>query len=294
MGKNLDYFEAFVWPFCEKDCLFCNEWWFGKRTFHSLEEFQKIIDKNNFQKVVLTGGEPMSNNKLEEYIKYCSERNIIVSLVTAIDSREYKNKIKNYINAWLSEIMISLEWPEKIHDILTQNQGAYKRIIDTLHYLNKNIESNLKVIIHSNINTLNYKFLPKFIHHILGNFHIIYDYHLQMLEPFWSAYKHKNILFKDYTTLIQPFFKEIDTIAFNYKIKFWRLPLCLVDEINHKYISQTPDIYEEHDDQTQLAWYEGTKFSAEECKKCKKQNLCDHFFEYYIKDYWTKEIKPFM
>jgi MoaA/NifB/PqqE/SkfB family radical SAM enzyme len=293
MEKNLDYFEAFVWPFCEKSCLFCNEWWFGKRDFHSLEEFKNIIDKNNFQKVVLTGGEPMSNNKLEEYIKYCSEKNIVVWLVTAIDSNNYIKKIEKYILSGLSEIMISLEWPEKIHEILTQNKWSYKRIIEILHYLEIHKNSWLKVIIHSNINAINYKFLPKFIDHILSNFRNIYNYHLQMLEPFWSAYKHKKILFKKYSTLIEPIFQKIEAITENNKIKFWRLPLCLVKEKDCKYISQTPEIYEEHDNETQLAWYEGTKYNSTKCKECREYSNCDGFFEYYIKEYGSNEIIPF-
>ena len=293
MNKNLDYFEAFVWPFCEKDCLFCNEWWYGKRKFHSLEEFKKIIDKNNFSKVVLTWWEPMTNPKLDEYISYCKNKNIIISLVTAIDSKNYLQKIEQYIHAGLNEIMISLEWPEKIHDTLIQKKWAYKQIIETLYYLNILNKSQLKVIIHSNINAVNYKFLANFIKHILANFRCIFNYHLQMLEPFGSAYENKKILFKNYSELIKPIFENIENIPDKQKIKFWRLPLCLVWEKNHKYISQTPQIFEEHNNQTELAGYEWTKYQSNLCKKCTKNKICDGFFDYYIKEYGTKEIIPF-
>lgn len=293
MNKNLDYFEAFVWPFCEKDCLFCNEWWYGKRKFHSLEEFKKIIDKNNFSKVVLTWWEPMTNPKLDEYISYCKNKNIIISLVTAIDSKNYLQKIEQYIHAGLNEIMISLEWPEKIHDALIQKKWAYKQIIETLYYLNTLNNSQIKVIIHSNINAVNYKYLVSFIKHILNNFPCIFNYHLQMLEPFGSAYQNKKILFKSYSELIEPIFKNIDTIQSKHKIKFWRLPLCLVWKNNQSYISQTPQIFEEHNNQTELAGYEWTKYQSNICKKCSKYKICDGFFDYYIKEYWTKEIIPF-
>ncbi len=295
MNKNLDYFEAFVWPFCEKDCLFCNEWWFGKRSFHSLEEFKYIIDKNTFQKVVLTGGEPMSNNKLEEYIQYCSEKKILVWLVTAIDSNNYIKKIEKYILAGLSEIMISLEWPERIHDLLTKNTWAYRRILEVLYFLEKSYKKYwVKVIIHSNINALNYKYISKFIKHILGNFPCIFNYHLQMLEPFGNAYKNKSILFNSYSQLIEPIFQEIDSIIDNYKIKFWRLPLCLVKSSHHKFISQTPQIYEEKDNQTTLAWYEEFQYQCDKCNTCSKSKSCDKFLEYYINEYWEKEIQPFL
>lgn len=295
MTKNLDYFEAFVWPFCEKDCLFCNEWWYGKRDFHSLKDFQSIIDKNNFSKVVLTGWEPMSNSKLEEYITYWKNKWLVVWLVTAIDSRNYLKKIQWYLEAGLSEIMISLEGPEKIHDLLTKNNWAYRRILEVLYFLEKSQKKYwLKVIIHTNINALNYKFLPKFIEHILVNFSCIFNYHLQMLEPFGSAYKNKNILFKSYSQLIDPIFQEIDFITNNSKIKFWRLPLCLVKPSHHKFISQTPQIYEEHDDQTTLAGYQEFQYQSDKCNICSKSKSCDRFLEYYINEYSDKEIQPFL
>ena len=244
--------------------------------------------------MVLTWGEPMTNPQLEKYISYCKEKNIIISLVTAIDSKNYIEKIEKYIEAGLNEIMISLEWPEKIHDVLIQKQWAYKQIIKILFLLQQKKYPQLKVIIHSNINALNYKYLPKFIDHILNNFDIIFNYHLQMLEPFGSAYKNKKILFKSYSELIEPIFENIDTIQYSNKIKFWRLPLCLVNQQHQSYISQTPQIFEEHDNQTELAWYEWTKFISEECTSCKKYKLCDGYFDYYVKEYWSKEIRPFL
>jgi hypothetical protein len=51
----------------------------------------------------------MTNPQLHEYISYCKNKNIIISLVTAIDSIKYLQKIEKYIDAGLNEIMISLE-----------------------------------------------------------------------------------------------------------------------------------------------------------------------------------------
>ena len=92
---------------------------------------------------------------------------------------------------------------------------TYKKIMETLFYFKKQQVSSLKVIIHSNINALNYKYLPKFIDHILNNFDMIFNYHLQMLEPFGSALNNKKILFKSYSELIKPIFQYIDNIHHN-------------------------------------------------------------------------------
>ena len=160
MKTNQDYFEAYVWPFCQKNCLFCNEWWEWKRDYMDIDTFKKTIDENNFTKVVLTWGEPMMNPLLVEYIKYCAKNFVKIALVTAVDSSNYIEKINAYIDAGLSEIMFSLEWPEQIHDILVQEQGAFKRIIEVLTVLENKTHLHCRVIVQSNINKLNYKILP--------------------------------------------------------------------------------------------------------------------------------------
>ncbi len=292
MKTNLDYFEAFVWPFCEKDCLFCNEWWKWKRKFHSIDKFKLIIDNNNFQKVVLTGWEPMMNPRLEEYISYCSSKNISTWIVTAIDSRNYLEKIEKYLKSGINELMISLEWPEKIHDHLVQENWAMRRILEVLDFVKK-WNTDCKIIIHTNINKLNYKHLPHFLDIILKNFPNIFTYHLQMLEPFGSAVKHQDILFEKYSTLLQPLFEKIENVTDNYKIKFWRLPLCLVDIKFHKYISQTPNIYENHQDETILAGYKEYQFQSKTCDNCSKNTQCDKFLEEYIQSFWTSELQAF-
>lgn len=292
MNNNLDYFEAFVWPFCAKDCLFCNEWWKWKREFHSFDNFKEIIKNNNFQKVVLTGWEPMMNPRLDEYITHCTNKNILTWIVTAIDSKNYLEKIGKYLDSWLNELMISLEWPEKIHDHLVQEDWAMKRILEVLQFVKKH-KSDCKIIIHTNINKLNYKYLPHFLDVILKNFPNIFTYHLQMLEPFGSAVKHQDILFEKYWILLKPLFEKIENISHNDKIKFWRLPLCLADTKFHKYISQTPHIYESHQEKTILAWYDEYQYQSKKCDTCSKNINCDKFLDWYVQTFWESELQPF-
>lgn len=292
--NNLDYFEAFVWPFCQKNCIFCSEWWFWKRKFVSLIDFQKILDNNNFWKVVLTWWEPLLNRKLLDYVTFCKQKNIKVWLVTAFDKNISQDFLKKIIDSWLDEIMISLEWIEKIHDFLVQENWAYKNIIENLYFLWKLKNINTKIIIHTNVNKVNYKILPFFVSKILQNFPFIFTYHIQMLEPFGNAYKNKNILFDNYSDLLEIFFKNFDNIFNNYKIKFWRLPFCIVPEKYHNIVSTTPKIYEKKDQNIVEWWYFGTKYLNIKCKNCKKFDICDWFFNYYIDMYWNSEITPFL
>jgi hypothetical protein len=86
--------------------------------------------------------------------------------------------------------------------------------------LEKRDNTKCRIIVQSNINKLNYKLLPSFIHKILENFSCIFTYHLQMLEPFGNAKKYKKILFTQYSILIAPVFENISDIFSNNKIKF--------------------------------------------------------------------------
>lgn len=291
MWNNLSYYEAFVGPFCKKDCLFCNEGGFGKRGFVSLEQFCTLLDENNFSKVVLTGGEPLLNRDIIQYVKEASQRWIHVGLVTAIIPWLKQEFFQNLVDAGLGELMISLEWPEQIHDALVQETGAYKNIIAALTLLGSIDTHTLKIMVHSNINKLNYEVLPPFISRILKIFPHITTYHLQMLEPFGSAIKNKSLLFDRYSSLIAPFFQQVDQLNDTHKIKFGRLPLCLVESKHRHFIAQTPDIYEQEDEQM-IEWgYAGTKYESSECDKCSRKESCDRFFTHYVDMFGEAEIR---
>lgn len=294
MKNNLNYFECFVGPFCKKNCLFCNEWGFGKREFVSISQFREIIDMNNFEKVVLTWWEPLLNKDIFKYISYCSERNITVSLVTAVIGELDILFFQSMVDYWLSEIMISLEGPSSIHDYLVQEEGAFKNIMKSLVYLWNINRKSLKVMIHTNINKVNYKYISTFCSSILWKFPFIHTYHFQMLEPHGSAFDNSKILFDKYSVLIQPLFSCISEIRSNSKIKFWRLPLCLVEEKYHRFISQTPRIFEQDKLSINEAGYLGMKHENRLCSSCSKLSQCDMFFTHYIDMFWTKEIQPYV
>lgn len=292
--SNVEYFTATIWPICLKNCIFCSEWWFWKRDYYyDLDKFKSIILKNKPKKVSLSWWEPLLNPKILDYIKFCKELNIDVSLVTAWEEWFWLEFIEKLIDSWLDELMISLEWNEQVHDLLTTKKGSYKNIINTLYLLKKIDRKQLKVIINTNINKINFKILPLFISKILENFSFISIYHIQILQPQWSALKNKNILFDKYTILLKPFMDYIDNIYLNDKIKFWRLPYCFVVEKHTKYLSKAMNnfyldsswsIYQKKVIKNRFVW--------DKCLKCSKLNICDLPYNEYIEMFWEYEINP--
>ncbi len=284
------YFEANIWYFCKKDCIFCSEWWYWKRNVLELKDFKKIIIKKKFTKVVLTWWEPILNPNLIEYINFCKENNIYVSLVTAFEPYLSENFIDSIINSWLDELMLSIQWPEKIHDFLIKQKWSFKSQIFLLNYL-KYRPNKFRVILHTNINKFNYKVLPFFINKMFFLFPYISVYHIQALEYDWSAIKNKTILFDKYTTLFSVFFSKVSNIKNLDRIKFWRIPYCVVDQKYRFLIWNTPKTFNKRDwyykqDMVYKEW-----IYDEKCHGCKYYYSCDKFTNVYVEKFWDEEIQ---
>ncbi len=293
MKKNIEYFDLSIWPYCNKNCIFCSEWWKRKRFFVSLKDFEKLYLNYNIKKVVLTWWEPLFNKNILEYIKIGTKNNTTMSLVTSWIEKLDKDFLFKLLESWLSEIMFSLEWPEIIHDSIVKKKWAYKIILKALYELTllKN-KFNFKLIINSNINLINYKVLPSFIVSILNNFDINV-YHIQWLQLEWNAIKNEKILFWTYYKLLYYFNINSKIIKVKNKIKFWRIPFCVLNKdlhIAHTNTNYNIKIYTNK-------WLSSTnylndKVILKKCKECIKLSNCELFFKYYIDKYWDFEINP--
>lgn len=291
--SNTEYFSANIWPVCLKNCIFCSEWgWWKREDFITFEVFQQIIQKNYPKKVSLSGGEPLLNPRLFDYIVFCKKLSIEVSLVTAWEKGFWNDFISQLIETWLDELMISLEWPELIHDTLTQKKWAYQNILQLLFYL-KNIDrKNTKIIINTNLNKLNYQYLPAFITSILTNFSFISIYHIQILQPARNALKYQKILFEKYSFLIQPLLQKIKKIPYNEKITFWRLPFCFVEKKFYSHISKAMNnFYQESWMELKQKKISETRYISSQCSNCVKSSVCDMPYKEYIEIFGEDEIK---
>jgi MoaA/NifB/PqqE/SkfB family radical SAM enzyme len=293
MKKSIEYFDLSIWPYCNKNCIFCSEWWKGKRFFVSLKDFKELYLNYNIKKIVLTWGEPLFNKNILEYIKIGVKNNTIMSLVTSWTEKLDKDFLFKLLESWLSEIMFSLEWPEVIHDNIVKKKWAYKIILKALYdltFLKKKF--NFKLIINSNINLINYKILPNFIVSILKNFNIDV-YHIQWLQLEWNAIKNEKILFWTYYKLLYYFNINRKIKKVKNKIKFWRVPFCVLNKdlhIAHTNTNYNIKIYNNK-------WLSDTnylndKVILKKCKDCIKLSSCELFFKYYIDKYWSFEINP--
>jgi len=93
----------------------------------SISKFRSIIEKNNFSRVTITGGEPTLHPDLFDMIRISSKKasNIIFS-TNGILLKTIGKVFMNFSNVTLA---ISLHGPKEIHDKFVGFIGAYNRVI---------------------------------------------------------------------------------------------------------------------------------------------------------------------
>ncbi len=299
---NDTYFEPIIWPFCKKNCIFCCEWWFWKRKFISLENFKKEINKHNITKVYLSWWEPLLNPKILEYISYCKSKNIYVWLVTAWDPTKNETFSLELYKAWLTEIMFSLEWPQKIHNMLIRDPNAYQNILKVLYFIWKH-NINFKVTLASNFNAINYKYLPKFFEKILHHFPFISLIKLQFLRGEWLSQTYFQFLMLPYSKLITPFLNYNYSKDILKKFVFVETPFCILWEKLESVCGKNTNFLRDFSLEKSIFWEKVLlwiqkvdrsfwRFFWEKCSNCLKKEICPWFDPYYIKFFWEVWIIP--
>lgn len=135
---------------CTHNCIHCYNYYSENRSSNFLKE--EIIDsiiKNELFYITLTGGEPLMNKKiLFNSIKKLKESNVDVSLNSNLyllekeDAKLFSNFKLNYV---LSSILSS---EEKLHDQITQRDGSFKKLINSIDYLiENNIPTSLNMVV---------------------------------------------------------------------------------------------------------------------------------------------------
>lgn len=141
---------------CNSKCIYCPVWKSDK-VGPSFIEYKKILNDAitlNVRQVVLSGGEPLLKNNLEEYIEYSQEKSLYTILVTN-GILLSKSRLNSLISAGVSEIQVSID---------SLNSAIYKKIrgidienvLGALNYLVKiRAKTNLKVVINCVLNPYN-------------------------------------------------------------------------------------------------------------------------------------------
>lgn len=145
---------------CNLRCKQCNLWKYQKEDCKAYKNKKEIIDGiykwiGPFTLNFTSGGEPFLNKDLPDFLKYCSDKNIKINLITngtLIDEKLAKklSRIKNL------NLVISLDGARpETHDYLRGVKGTYKKVLNTIKLLHKYNFYNINISFTLNAKNIN-------------------------------------------------------------------------------------------------------------------------------------------
>jgi MoaA/NifB/PqqE/SkfB family radical SAM enzyme len=87
------------------------------------------------KKVLLTGGEPLLHQDVLKITEWIANMNISIDLNSNLQKMT-KSMIYDFKKAGLSEISVSIEGPQKLHDKLHGKDGAYYQLLKAIDWAN--------------------------------------------------------------------------------------------------------------------------------------------------------------
>jgi len=150
---------------CNMNCKMCNysnNGYFTDGRVLSEIIFQKVIDDvyKDIPVIAITGGEPLINNSIIDYLNYIKEHHLICSMVTnGWFLQEYAQDI---VESGLDILAVSIDGPGEVHDQIRRKEGAYKRAMAGIKEIAKYDKRPL-LFVNSIIQADNYTFLNQLV-----------------------------------------------------------------------------------------------------------------------------------
>lgn len=116
---------------CNAKCFMCN--FAGNKNGHMMSisemfELVKKLEKYNFKLIKFTGGEPLTNPYLKDFIKMLKNKNYYTSIIT--NGFLLPKKIDELANAGLDQIIVSIDGVDKSsNDVLRGTDGIFDSAI---------------------------------------------------------------------------------------------------------------------------------------------------------------------
>ncbi len=176
----------------------------------SITQLKKIADDVAVSKpyIYLTGGEPLINKSLLEFIRYATKKGIVVGMVTN-GTLIYENNAKDIIDSGIDFITISIDGPEKIHNNI-RGKVCFKKSIDGIKYLLKARGKNKLPVITLNCTISDYNYL-----HLLEIQKTAEDIGVDIVAFQHPCFLRKNTI-KTHHTLFKKYFEKSDKLVEGY------------------------------------------------------------------------------
>lgn len=272
---------------CNNRCIFCNV---NKTSYVSYKNVIENIKKipEDTEEVIITGGEPLIEKKLIEYIRLIQYKtNAKITIQTNGVLLAYTDFINKLEKLKVDKLIIS--YPAHNSIIYKRLTGRDKKYL--ILALNNLYRSSLKVTINALIHKKSFTSLPQFAQWIVKNYGNKFSILFTTLSPIENALSHPNLFVQYYKTI--PYLLETAQVFINSKSMFiiagmYGYPLCLLPEVLYpyceSYIHLNPNLHRE------VGEDQFTK--SKNCFNCKYDNICLGVWKYYAKKFGLSELKP--
>jgi MoaA/NifB/PqqE/SkfB family radical SAM enzyme len=163
---------------CNMECGFC-EWWKNEIPELGTKKALAVIDSVcnlGISFFDFSGGEPLLRKDLFTLAKRVSSFGCLVSMNTNGTLLNEKNV--RQISEVFDTVVVSLDGPKNVHDILRGVPGTYEKAVNAIELLKEN---GLRTGINCVVTPTNIKVLPKFIENFLKN---IDFFQVQPIHPY--------------------------------------------------------------------------------------------------------------
>lgn len=286
-----------VWFSCNNHCNFCVQW--DKREKFKPRKLEEIKDillkeyKDWARYVVFTWWEPTIHPDLVDSVAYSRDlwyKQIqIQSNWRTFSDFDYAKKL---VFAWANEFSPSIHWFHKeTHDSQVWVKWAWEQVIKWIINLKK---LNQNIIINSVITKLNYKEIPELASLLIKLW--VSQFQFAFVHILWSADKNKDLVVPKKSDVIPYVHKALDLSK-----KVWipayteAIPYCLMNWYEWAISENIMPETRVHDAESVINSYADYRWSEwkskrEECKNCKKYNVCEWPWKEYPEIYWWDEF----
>ncbi|HDR53253.1 MAG TPA: radical SAM protein [archaeon] len=283
---------------CNLNCSFCSQG--DRRGIRPLPELKAFIDKSRaekFEKLMITGGEPLLHPQLEEIITYATGIGLLVGLQTN-GTLMTAEKTEDLHKAGLDHVFFSIHShiPEVVDDLMC-GKGVLKHQLSGLENTKK---SGIMTFITTVVNKKNFSHLPEFFEFMTGSYPHITHYVLNFVDAVGRSSGNPGIVPR-YSEVELPLFRALDLLKRAGKsFRVERVPICYMLEFAEHSTELlrlvTPEInlaYREDEFSAFTPVYFRERYEhAPACETCSFKAICPGLAKAYVSIHGNSEVYP--
>lgn len=283
---------------CNLNCVFCSRG--DKQGSHPTKKLKKLLKKykgDGYKKAILTGGEPLLNEDLEELIAYAFSIGFDVAIQTN-GTLLTEEKARTFKKAGLDQMIFSIHSHiHKMEDELMNGKGVLEKQIEGLKMAH---DAGLFTPVTTLILKQNYKILPKFFEFMINEHPYVHHFTLNFVDPIGRSEKNASVVpkFND----IEPHLARALLILkkANKTFRVERVPICYMLEFA-EYSTELRRMWTKepaavHRDKESISYtdkyFEVEYVRGDACKACWINHICPGIDIHYAEIYGTGELYP--